>query len=82
MSRYVDKHSPEFTSRLVSGKSFSKVVLTTRSPSGRGAFTVTMKDVLVSSYQILDGGGGDPVEYMIFDIGSIELKHEAPAGQA
>src|SRR5688572_11579793 len=78
VTRSVDKHSPEFLSRAAKGRAFPKVVITTVYESGKGGFTVTMKDVYVSSYQVSDPRGGPLTETMSFNFGEIELKYEAP----
>lgn len=82
VNRQLDQCSPRLLEAVLSGKHVSSVVVTQYDSTGRLAVvTVTLKDVLVSNYQV---GGNTatamPGESVALTFGSITFEYRSPSG--
>lgn len=70
----IDKTSPLLYKAIVDGKLYKKATLTRRSSDGTQAYTVTLQDILVSSFQHDGIAGSPPAESVSFTYQKIEWK--------
>ncbi len=75
ITKTVDKSSPLLFKACANGEHFPKVTLTLRK-AGKPYLTLTMSDVLISSYQQSNGGGGaTPTESLSLNFTKIEYHY-------
>jgi type VI secretion system secreted protein Hcp len=80
ITKSVDKASPLLFKACASGQHFKKVTLSLRKAGGTQPYlTITMSNVLISSYQ-QSNGGGKPTESVSLNFTKIEFKNSAQNG--
>ena len=78
ITKYIDKSSPKLFEALATGMHLPEAKLVLRSPGGSQVeyLTITLKDVVISSYSTGGSSGGDrPTESVSFNFAQIKMSY-------